>query len=369
VLFTFTGAAKNLFSEAPMTRTSRIGLACSYTPLPLILAAGFCPHRISPVTEVPEHAGVYLHDNMCPHVKRLLDRAISGDLPELKGVVFMNSCESMRRLYDAWRLARPADESIIVDLPATRTGGSVEFFSSELETLAAWLFNFSDKALTDDSVESGIAENNRLVSAVESLSADALTGRIPVGRGTLQRAYNAAVTSPAAEALAVIEGIRADAADRPVVKGAPVYMFGNVLPIPEVFDLIEGAGMRIVDDDICTGARQLTRIPGGGEKPVERIARAVFGRAPCARTVDPGAPDMLARMVGERAASLRVRGVIGHVAKFCDPYLARLPEVRALLKKRGIPFLLLEGDCTLGSIGQQRTRIEAFSEMLGGDRA
>jgi benzoyl-CoA reductase/2-hydroxyglutaryl-CoA dehydratase subunit BcrC/BadD/HgdB len=53
------------------------------------------------------------------------------------------------------------------------------------------------------------------------------------------------------------------------------------------------------------------------------------------------------------------------VMKFCDPYLARLPAVRAELKQAGLPLLVLEGDCTLRSLGQHRTRIEAFVEMLG----
>ena len=47
-----------------------------------------------------------------------------------------------------------------------------------------------------------------------------------------------------------------------------------------------------------------------------------------------------------------------------DPYLDRLPMVREKLREAGIPLLLLEGDCNLRSIEQQRTRIEAFIEML-----
>ena len=58
------------------------------------------------------------------------------------------------------------------------------------------------------------------------------------------------------------------------------------------------------------------------------------------------------------------RGVIAHVMKFCDPYLGRLPDVRDALRQAGIPLLVLEGDCTLRSLGQYRTRIEAFAEML-----
>jgi benzoyl-CoA reductase/2-hydroxyglutaryl-CoA dehydratase subunit BcrC/BadD/HgdB len=43
-----------------------------------------------------------------------------------------------------------------------------------------------------------------------------------------------------------------------------------------------------------------------------------------------------------------------------------MPGVRDTLEREDIPFLTLEGDCTLRSIGQHRTRIEAFMEMLDG---
>jgi len=66
----------------------------------------------------------------------------------------------------------------------------------------------------------------------------------------------------------------------------------------------------------------------------------------------------------QKAQACRAHGVIGYTLKFCDPYLARLPLVRAAMKAANLPVLLLEGDCTLRSIGQQRTRIEAFIEML-----
>jgi benzoyl-CoA reductase/2-hydroxyglutaryl-CoA dehydratase subunit BcrC/BadD/HgdB len=71
------------------------------------------------------------------------------------------------------------------------------------------------------------------------------------------------------------------------------------------------------------------------------------------------AADILAR-----ARASGARGVIGQTIKFCDPYLDRLPMVRETLRQAGIPLLLLEGDCNLRSIEQQRTRIEAFIEML-----
>jgi len=95
-----------------------------------------------------------------------------------------------------------------------------------------------------------------------------------------------------------------------------------------------------------------------------RLSKAMLTRPPCARTFDPARPGKIAEDVLNNAKSAHAMGVIGHTVKFCDPYLERLPFIRETLKDAGMPLLLLEGDCTLRSIGQQKTRIEAFIEML-----
>jgi benzoyl-CoA reductase/2-hydroxyglutaryl-CoA dehydratase subunit BcrC/BadD/HgdB len=72
-----------------------IAFSCAYTPLQLIDAAGFIPWKILPAGIWPERAGEILHENLCPNVKRILDWGLEGDLPELAGVVFMNSCDGI----------------------------------------------------------------------------------------------------------------------------------------------------------------------------------------------------------------------------------------------------------------------------------
>ena len=94
------------------------------------------------------------------------------------------------------------------------------------------------------------------------------------------------------------------------------------------------------------------------------MSRSLLTRQPCARTMEADNPGKLADDVLAAARACQARGIIAHTAKFCDPYLNRMPLVRDLLREAGLPFLVLEGDCTMGSIGQQRTRIEAFIEML-----
>ena len=91
----------------------KIAYACAYVPLVLIDAAGYIPYRILPISECPDQAGQLLHDNLCPHVKRILDWAIGKDLPDFAGIIFINSCDAMRRVCDAWRRVRPHRVAII----------------------------------------------------------------------------------------------------------------------------------------------------------------------------------------------------------------------------------------------------------------
>ena len=68
----------------------KIGFTCAYTPVPVIEAAGFSPFRIYPEGDSPDQAGHLLHDNLCPHVKRVLDKALANDLPDPPLCVFEN---------------------------------------------------------------------------------------------------------------------------------------------------------------------------------------------------------------------------------------------------------------------------------------
>jgi len=386
----------------------KVGYACAYTPLVLIDAAGYTPYRILPMGECPDQAGQLLHDNLCPHVKRILDRAISKDLPDLGGVVFMNSCDAMRRLSDAWRHVRPDDNVILLDLPAIADEAAIAFFAGELTRLIESLSEWSGRRITNSDIETSIDLYNKLPDIFARLRERLRQGKLPGGSTRMQTLYNSAMMEPfeksmlnLQQALAepestttrtaggldftatsgkrqgceVPQSLRVEpGASHPVWKtqspasetdGIPVFLFGNVLADPEALTLFESCGARIIDDDLCTGSRLFTPLEIDGNKDlVLQISRGLMTRSPCARTFDPSQPLKMAEDILTRARASGARGVIGQTIKFCDPYLDRLPAVRETLREAGIPLLLLEGDCNLRSIEQQRTRIEAFIEML-----
>lgn len=351
----------------PESERQRIGFACAYTPLPLIHAAGFVPYRILPNGDWPDQAGQLLHDNLCPHIKRILDRAMVGDLPELTGMVFINSCDAMRRLTDAWRKVRPNDRTVLMDLPATVDEISIGFLAKEMARLGGFLSKLRGREIHPDEIEHSLSQYDKLARLMDELGNKTRRGFLPGGSARMQNLYNQAATQPVDWTISLLEKVLLEVDKKtPDPNTIPVFVFGNMLPDPEAFELFESCGVRVAGDDFCTGSRLFNAcefIDTEGNT-FRRMAKRILSHPPCARTFDPAQPMRIATDVVNRAMACGAKGVIGHTIKFCDPYLARIPMVREALKTAGIPFLLLEGDCTLRSIGQQRTRIEAFIEML-----
>jgi benzoyl-CoA reductase/2-hydroxyglutaryl-CoA dehydratase subunit BcrC/BadD/HgdB len=350
-----------------MTDRPRIGFACSYTPLPVIDAAGFLPHRLLPTGDAPAQSGALLHDNLCPHVLRILDRALAGEFPPLAGVVVMNSCDAMRRLADAWRTTRPADRLIVLDLPMAPSAQLTADFREELTRLVDFLVAAGGVRPSDDALAESVATYQELASGLDLLRDRARRGVLPGGWAKLQEINNQSVTQPVGATLAAIGAILAEAeAPDGAARGAPIYLIGNVLPEPEALALFAECGARLAGEDLCTGARQhaLLDFDGPGDA-LDCFARAWLARTPCARTFDAAAPGAVARLIAEKAKACGARGVVAHVMKFCDPYLARLPYIQDELQRQNLPLLTLMGDCGGGALGQFRTRLEAFVEMLG----
>ncbi|RPH52791.1 MAG: 2-hydroxyacyl-CoA dehydratase [Desulfobacteraceae bacterium] len=342
-----------------------IGFACAYTPLPVIYAAGYTPYRILPMGDSPDQAGHILHDNLCPHIKRILDRAINNDLPDLAGVVFMNSCDAMRRLADAWHRVRPDDNMILLDLPASADVFSISYFTGEILRLIETVSKWSGKKIKTAKIEYGILLYNQIADYMNELAGKIYAGKTNVECSLMQDLFNRSVTGLPDTFIEEARNLLSENRRDKTEEGVPVFLFGHVLPDPEAFMLFQSCGAKIIGDDLCTGSRMFNPVATDDKKGfAESLAKSLLLRPPCARTIDSAIPGKIGKIMISKAKESGARGAIAHVVKFCDPYLSRLPSIREEFQKAGMPLLVLEGDCTLRSIGQQQTRIEAFIEML-----
>ncbi|MBW2124356.1 MAG: 2-hydroxyacyl-CoA dehydratase [Deltaproteobacteria bacterium] len=78
-----------------------VGWTCTYIPIEIVEAAGLTPARILPEPS-SEKADAYLDPNFCPYVRACLGKAMDGEYKGLSGIIVANTCDGMRRLYDAW---------------------------------------------------------------------------------------------------------------------------------------------------------------------------------------------------------------------------------------------------------------------------
>ena len=66
----------------------------------------------------------------------------------------------------------------------------------------------------------------------------------------------------------------------------------------------------------------------------------------------------------EMADSYKADGVIQYGLQFCQPYTIESTRVEKKLQTQKIPTLRIETDYSQTDVGQLKTRVEAFIEML-----
>jgi benzoyl-CoA reductase/2-hydroxyglutaryl-CoA dehydratase subunit BcrC/BadD/HgdB len=263
-----------------MTRTNRfIGFACAYTPLALIHAAGFTPHRILPLEDCPDGSGRILHDNLCPHVKGILDRAMDQRLPDLAGMVLMNSCDAMRRLFDGWKTVRPDIPAVLLDLPMAVNSRAVDLFRDEIRNLSALLDSWGGSSPDEGRIKSSIGLYNTLTRRLADLRDAVRKGDAENPSALIQAVCNKASSEPPETVLEHLETLFRSGPERPHRPHVPVFLFGNMLPAPDAFTLFESCGAFIAGDDLCTGSRLFSEMGAGDDVWTE------IGRASCRERV------------------------------------------------------------------------------------
>jgi benzoyl-CoA reductase/2-hydroxyglutaryl-CoA dehydratase subunit BcrC/BadD/HgdB len=350
-----------------------MGWLCSYTPVELIMAAGFTPYRITGHNEAPQAADAYMSPNMCHYVRSTIDTIVQGKHDGLAGVVFVTSCDAMRRLHDAWRAARPAMPLHVVDLPIAQSAGDTAYFAHELGKLRGFLERVSGKPVTPEAIVRAITSMQRARAAYHALETarasnpgrfttsdiSSLVASLLSGDTTIE-----AWTDRAAGLLkkgkgAVPGGVKPCERPRVVLAGCPVHD-------RRFLDIVEGSGMDVVQESNCTGSAffdvDVKLDPRGTvEDMIEALASVYLSKPSCARMMKL---DERARVLIDRVHRSHANGIIHYALKFCDTYQYDVPQLKQRIAAAGIKFLALEDDCTASSTGQLRTRLEAFKEIL-----
>lgn len=367
-----------------------IGWFCAYLPQEILLAGGFHSYRIMEGSACVSRGRACLSDNLCSYVLSSLEAALEGKYDFLDGLVIVNSCDAMRRLYDAWRhfVKKPAFVHLL-DLPKKADEESIEYFRQCLFWLKEAIEAHYKIKLSDHSLKEAIAGVNRTrrllgglyglrkadnppVSAVEVSSiikwalCDCLVGLRPP-RNDSSETIKGAIIRLRQELNQELSSLLAQIKNRKKEPGlanarrARILITGGFIDQTELVRLIEGLGACVVCEELCTGIRYFEDLVDEQSEPLSALARRYLKRPPCARMLDADKRfDYLWRLVEE----YRADGIIYYTLKFCDTNLFEFPYLRERLRQRQMPLLFLDSDAGAGYLGQMRTRVEAFLESL-----
>jgi bcr-type benzoyl-CoA reductase subunit C len=341
-----------------------VGWFCAYTPVEILLAAGLYPYRIVPEPgRAMALADAYIERSFCPYVRSCLGEALQGRYRFLDGLVVVNSCDPMRRLYDAWRYYVGGDYISLLDLPRLSSDLAVEYYRECLLRLIGELaerygVNISSAAMAD-----AMVAHNQTRSRLKELYQLNQNGGLPIPAGEVQRVVRASTVLPMDTFTGLLEQLLGEVrhAGSDTREEPRLLISGSVMDNPLIIELIEQCGGSVIGDDLCTGTRQFWQPVEPDGDPLAALSRYYLNRTPCPRMKDAQRRfDHVFQLID----AFRADGVIFYTLKFCDPFLYDIPVLKSQLDARGVPSLVLEGDYTPGTLGRVRTRIEAFIEML-----
>ncbi|OLS12877.1 MAG: protein HgdB1 [Promethearchaeota archaeon CR_4] len=352
------------------TRQSRrIGWFCSYTPLELLYAAGALPIRITGHSDAIKTGDTYMHPNLCQYVRSAIDAAVTHQIGDLRGVVFVNSCDAMRRLRDVWKRYVPTEFSFLLDLPAGQTPIDQEYYYEELEKLKIALEKHYQIQITDQLLKDAASVYNSAREAYHQLNTlRKATPSLISGKEMLHVAGNFFETNPdhwVRDVKALLGQKRRQTLNPPPdsrINHRPrIFIAGSPIHSPEIVGFIEECGFDVVGEELCAGERFFDLSVDNQADMLSALSKAYLLKPPCARMMN--LPDRTKYIVSG-ARNAHADGILHHTLKFCDTYSYDLPSFKKELDAEGFKMLSIEGDCTLGSIGQLKTRIEAFREVL-----
>jgi benzoyl-CoA reductase subunit C len=345
-----------------------VGYFCSAMPSEIITAAGLLPFRIRATgSKGTELSDAYFSNINCSFPRHCFNMALLGKYDFLEGVICMNSCDHVRRIYDNWKRSVKSSFLEILCLPRKTEPPQVEWFQSEIENLKKRIESHFSVKITDERLWQAIKLHNETRRLQRKLYELRKKENPPITGAETFAVMVASTAMPRKRYNELLQGLLDEISPS---KGKADYrarlmITGGILDDPAFVRVIEDAGGLVVADSLCFGSRSMwNHVSEGKGDPMSALARYyLLDRPSCPRLF--GEQTTRSRFVIDMVREFKVDGVIGERLMFCDQWLVEHFMQGEDFKEAGIPFLEMDREYTLSGVGQLRTRVQAFLETMG----
>ncbi|MBW1721501.1 MAG: 2-hydroxyacyl-CoA dehydratase [Deltaproteobacteria bacterium] len=352
-----------------------IGYVCSFVPVEMITAAGCIPFRIRGDVHEPITKGdTLLETIVCPFIRSCFDLALKGRYDLLSGIAIPHGCDSMTRSYSTWSYGLELPYSYFINIPSVVKESSLEFFQEELKAFKKSLEDFVGHEITEEDLSGAVHLHNEYRDKVRRLYEFRKPDPPMITGLELTKVLTVGTSLPVEEANRLLDEVLAELEGRekpPTGKRPRILIDGACIDNVELVRILEESGANVVADAVCNGARDTFPRTDETTDPIAALAERYLVKINCPKTYRENKAgtfegDIADRFgdIGKYAADYHVEGAVLFVYKYCDPFGFEVPARKVYYETIQVPMLYVEDLYSSGSIGQLKTRIQAFLEMI-----
>ncbi|MCJ7559069.1 2-hydroxyacyl-CoA dehydratase family protein [Candidatus Bathyarchaeota archaeon] len=361
--------------------TKVIGYFCLFAPIELILAADAIPVRVnSGWYDTSKLGDRIVPVEVCPVVRSTIGAKMIGLSPylELSDVLIsVLTCDGMTKLSEILSDYKPV---WAMPLPRVKDSAqSVRFWGEEIKVVKGQIEALTGNKITRKKLKSAIELTQRATKAFRRLQEIRKGSPVIMGRDAMlvNQTYmwdDIKRWTEKTEALCdelekrARQKIWACPPDTPrvMVTGTPMIWPDN-WKLPTLIEEATPQGV-LIADELCSSERLLYDPVGVDEWSMDDMLNAIAERylmastCPCFTSKD-GNEDRINWLLN-KVKEWKIQGVIYYVVRGCMLYAMEYTRVKRVLDRINIPVYYLDTDYTREDVGQMKTRVEAFLEML-----
>jgi benzoyl-CoA reductase/2-hydroxyglutaryl-CoA dehydratase subunit BcrC/BadD/HgdB len=377
----FFGQRQKEIQDAKTKGKKVIGYFCVFAPVELILAADAIPVRVnSGWYDTSKLGDRIVPVEVCPVIRSTIGAKMIGLSPYLElsdAVISTLTCDGMTKLSEILSDAKPV---WTMTPPRVKDSAqSLQLWKEEIKSIKAQIEKLTGNKITAKKLKAAIETTQKASKAFRRLQDLRKGDPVIMGRDAMLVNQSAMWDdlerwTEKTEALCneldkrVQAKAWACAPDTPrvVVTGTPMFWPDN-WKLPTLIEEATPPGI-IVGDELCSSDRVLYDPVGVDEWTMDDMINGVAERylmastCPCFTSKD-GNEDRVNWLI-TKLKETKAQGVIYYVVRGCILYAMEYSRIKKALDKLHMPVYYLDTEYTREDVGQMKTRVEAFLEML-----
>jgi benzoyl-CoA reductase/2-hydroxyglutaryl-CoA dehydratase subunit BcrC/BadD/HgdB len=377
----FFGQREKEIQAAKQSGKKVIGYFCNFAPIELVLAADAIPVRVnSGWYDTSKIGDRVVPVEVCPMIRSTIGAKMIGLSPYLElsdALISILTCDGMTKLSEIMSDYKPV---WAMPLPRMKDSDqSRSYWNAEIKAAKEHIEELTGTKITRRKLRSSIELIHEATKAFRRLQE--LRKGPPVIMGRDAMLVNQSFMwddikrwTEKTEALCdeldkrVQDKIWACPPDtsRVLVTGTPMIWPDN-WKLPSLVEEASPQGV-LVADELCSSDRLLNDPVGIDEWSMDDMFNGISERylmastCPCFTSTD-GNEDRINWLIN-KVKEWKVNGVIYYVVRGCMLYAMEYSRIKKVLDRINIPVYYLDTEYTREDVGQMKTRVEAFLEML-----